>query len=267
VRLWELDELTIVTMAQDGSGTGSSRSGDAVRRRIFCERFIRLVDRFFPPIKVLHPLMRLKLLISLATHRHCGRDGRTTRMGRCLAALVLVLATADATSGVEPDPLSVVRAVIAAESAANLERAMALFADDAFIVNVTGWKTANNQELRWFINTEIWLRESFVLNHPRVEGDTVSWDEPVVGEFYKRIGVAPVQFSFEAVVKDAKIESIVAHLPTGEIARIKQACLTQAMEPQIYSRPCSEFVQLTEAHTARTKHGRNFPTQRTGKNE
>lgn len=230
------------------------------------ERFIRLVNRFFPPIKVLH-MMKLKPLISLATHRHCRPDVRTTRMGRYLAAIVLVLATADPTRGVEPDPLSVVRAVLAAESAGNLERAMALFTDDAFIVNVTGWKTAKSEELRWFINTEIWLRESFALNHPRVEGDTVSWDEPAVGEFYKRIGVAPVQFAFEAVVNDAKIASIVAHLPTGEIARIKQACLMQEVESQIYSRPCSEFVQLTEAHTAGTHHGRNLPTQRTDKNE
>jgi hypothetical protein len=205
--------------------------------------------------------VKLKPLISLAARRHCRPDGHTTgkRMGRYLAALVLVLASADATCGAEPDPLSVVRAVMAAESAANLEQAMALFADDAFIVNVTGWKTANKQELRWFINTEIWLRESFVLNHPRVEGGTVSWHEPAVGEFYKRIGVAPVQFAFEAVVKDAKIASIVAHLPMGEIARIRQACLRQAMEPRIHSGPCSEFVQLTEAHTAGTHHGRNLP--------
>jgi len=60
-----------------------------------------------------------------------------------------------------------------------------------------------------------------------------------------------VQFVFEATLKTAKVKSIVAHLPASEIVRIGKACRAQAKEPLIHGRPCSEFVQLVEAHTKR----------------
>jgi hypothetical protein len=165
-----------------------------------------------------------------------------------------VLAASDYTgsaAGPEPDPLSVVQALMDAERAVNLDAAMALLATDAFILNVTGWKTANREELKWFINTEIWVREDFALNHHRVAGDRVTWDEAAAESFYQGIGVAPVQFVFEATIKSGKIKSIIAHLPAGEIARISNACRAQAKEPLIHGRPCSEFVELVEAHTKR----------------
>src|SRR5215470_19692518 len=98
-----------------------------------------------------------------------------TSYGLCgvLAASVNTRSSADP----EPDPLSVVRALMDAERTANLDAAMALFAADAFILNVTGWKTADREELKWFINTEIWVREDFALNHHRVAGNRVTWDE------------------------------------------------------------------------------------------
>jgi len=180
------------------------------------------------------PLVLLALLTSYAL---CG----------VLAASVNTRSTA----GPEPDPLSVVRALMDAERAANLDAAMALFAADAFILNVAGWKTADREELKWFINTEIWMREDFALNHHRVAGNRVTWDEAAAESFYQGIGVAPVQFVFEATIKSGKIKSIIAHLPAGEIARISKACGAQAKEPLIHGRPCSEFVQLVEAHTKR----------------
>ena len=180
------------------------------------------------------PLVLLALLTSYAL---CG----------VLAASV----NTGSAGGPEPDPLSVVQALMDAERAANLDAAMALFAADAFILNVTGWKIANREELTWFINTEIWMREDFALNHHRVAGNRVTWDEAAGESFYQGIGVAPVQFVFEATIKSGKIKSIIAHLPAGEIARISKACGAQAKEPLIHGRPCSEFVQLVEAHTKR----------------
>ena len=186
-------------------------------------------------VKVLHlPLVLLALLISYGL---CG----------VLAASV----NTGSAGGPEPDPLSVVQALMDAERAANLDAAMALFAADAFILNVTGWKIANREELKWFINTEIWVREDFALNHHRVAGNRVTWDEAAAESFYQGIGAAPVQFVFEATIETGRIKSIIAHLPASEIARIRKACRAQAKEPLIHGRPCSEFVQLVEAQTKR----------------
>jgi len=195
-----------------------------------------------------------------------GNDGQGARLVKVLRLplVLLVLLTSCVHCGVfaasvntgsagdpEPDPLSVVRALMEAERTANLDAAMALFAADAFILNVTGWKTANREELKWFINTETWMREDFALNHHRVAGNRITWDEAAAESFYQGIGVAPVQFVFEATIKSGKIKSIIAHLPADEIARISKACGAQTKEPLIHGRPCSEFVQLVEAHTKR----------------
>jgi hypothetical protein len=61
-------------------------------------------------------------------------------------------------------------------------------------LNVTGRKTADREELKWFINTEIWIREDFALNHHRVAGNRFTLDEAATELFYRGIGVAPVQF-------------------------------------------------------------------------
>jgi ketosteroid isomerase-like protein len=169
----------------------------------------------------------------------------------CLAGLLVVAMTVGGTGDGVPDSLSVVQALIDAERAGNLDAAVGLFADDAFIVNVTGRKTAGKEQLRWFINTEIWMREDFRLRNLQVAGDRVSWVEPATAAFYKNIGVAPVQFAFEATVLNGKIASIIAHLPASEIARVGAACTAQAKEPLLYGGPCSEFVQLVQAHTRR----------------
>lgn len=150
--------------------------------------------------------------------------------------------------------MSVVQALVEAERAADLDAAVALFANDAFIYNVVGWKTANRDELRWFISTEIWMRDDFGLDHPQVDGDRVYWDEAAVGSFYQGIGVAPVRFTFVATIERGKIKSIVAHLPADEIVRIREGCNAQATEPLIYGRSCSEFVHLVEAHTSHRSH-------------
>src|SRR5262245_38615258 len=81
-------------------------------------------------------------------------------IANCLAALVAVCGVRAS----DLDPMSAVRLLIEAERATNLEAAVALFADDASITNVTGWKTADKEQLKWFINTEIWLRDRFQLH-------------------------------------------------------------------------------------------------------
>jgi len=178
----------------------------------------------------------------------CRRNARAGATGP-LVALALLLATTAVASATDAEPLAVMRALMATEKAANLDAAMALFAEDAYIVNVTGRKTADRQELQRFISSEIWLRDTFELHQPRVEDHSVSWDEPAGDAFYRRIGVAPVRFVFEAVIQNAKITSIVAHLPTREIARIKAACDAQLDAPHLHGRPCAEFVELVKIHT------------------
>lgn len=257
----ELDELTLVTMAQDGSwGVGTAGShGPAIAAAIHDCRAMSggpsdcgaqfITSRGGWVIAGL--CGNQEIFVTAATLGDVERTAieRERKLG--VDGVLAASVNTRSSTGPEPDPLSVVRALMEAERAANLDAAMALFAADAFVLNVTGWKTADREELKWFINTEIWFREDFALNHHRVAGNRVTWDEAATESFYQGLGVAPVQFVFEATIKSGKIKSIIAHLPAGQIARISKACGAQAKEPLIHGRPCSEFVQLIEAHRKR----------------
>jgi ketosteroid isomerase-like protein len=149
----------------------------------------------------------------------------------------------------ENDAWALVGALMEAERRTDLDGAMTLFADDAVITNATGWRLTKRDELRWFINTEIWLRDNFDLNEVEAHGNWVTWIEMAAGAFYQDIGVAPVRYAFEAEVKNGRLRSIVSYIPTQEIKRIAAACKSAKIAPRIHSRPCAEFVKLIEAHT------------------
>jgi hypothetical protein len=172
------------------------------------------------------------------------------RMGAVWLTLALLATNG---SGVatcaEHDALALVGALMEAERRTDLDGAMALFADGAVITNATGWRLTKRDELRWFINTEIWLRDSFDLDEVEAHGNWVTWIEMAGGTFYQDIGVAPVRYAFEAEVKNGQLTSIVSYIPTREIRRIAAACTAAKITPHIHNRPCAEFVKLIAAHT------------------
>lgn len=156
-------------------------------------------------------------------------------------AAALVLPTLFARAG-EGDPLSTMQALKDAERAFDLDRALSLFADDAVIVNAAGATTAGTENLRQFLDEDMWFNDSFELKRPVVDHNQISWTESVSADFYRKLGVAPVRFAFTAIVDQSKIELIAAHVPLEEIARIEAAC-RRATEPVIYGRPCSQHIR------------------------
>src|SRR5262245_41324839 len=173
-------------------------------------------------------------------------------MRKCAVWLMLALLAMDGAgvaSRAEHDASALVHALMEAERRTDLDGAIALFADGAVITNATGWRLTKPNELRWFINTEIWLRDNFDLNEAKAYGNWVAWTEMAAGTFYQEIGVAPVRYAFEAEAKNDHLMSIVSYIPTLEIRRIAAACKAAKITPRIHNRPCAEFVRLIEAHT------------------
>jgi hypothetical protein len=165
----------------------------------------------------------------------------------------LVISNVAARAG-EPDPLSTVQALVDAEQAFDIDRAMSLFADEAVIVNAAGAVTTGADDLKRFVDEDMWYNGSLVLQQPAVNGNRVSWTESVSADFYRKLGVAPVRFAFTAVVEDGKIDAIIAHVPQDEIARIETACGHSAAEPLIDVRSCSQFIRYlkNQANAAAT---------------
>ena len=164
------------------------------------------------------------------------------------AALLTGQGTGIATCA-ERDASALVHALIEAERRSDVDGALALFADHAVVTNATGWTITQRNELRWFINTEIWLRDNFDLDQLETHGNHVTWTEAAAGTFYQNIGVAPVRFAFEAEVEDGRITSIISHIPAREIRRIAAACKAAKLAPHIHERSCAQFIGLIEAHT------------------
>jgi hypothetical protein len=156
-------------------------------------------------------------------------------------AVALVLPILFARAG-EDDPLSTMLALKDAERAFDLDRALSLFADDAVIVDAAGAKTAGMENLRRFLDEDMWFNDSFELKQPVVDHNQVSWTESVSADFYAKLGVAPVRYAFTAIVNQRKIELIASHVPLEDIARIEAAC-RRTTEPVIYGRPCSQYIR------------------------
>ncbi len=156
------------------------------------------------------------------------------------AAAVLFISIPVARAG-DDAPLSIVQSLMDAERVFDLDRALSLFADDAVIVNAAGATTAGAENLRHFLDEDMRFNDSLALDQPAVDHNRVSWTESTSADFYRKLGVAPVRFSFTAIVDRGKIESIVAHVPPEEIARIEAACQS-TIEPEIYGRPCSQLI-------------------------
>jgi hypothetical protein len=160
-----------------------------------------------------------------------------------MAALVL---SGGAAHAIEPEPLSVVQALMDAEAATDLELALSLLSDDAVIINVTGARIAG-AGLAPFIDADMRMRRDFPLEDVSVKSNRVAWSRSIDDPFYRDIGVAPIRFRLMADVSHGKITTIVALVSPDDIDRIDAACRQRPVEPRIYGRPCSEFVQLISA--------------------
>src|SRR5262245_4097443 len=122
-----------------------------------------------------------------------------------LAVVALAAATGPARADeIEPSPIPVVQALMNAERETDLELALSVVSDVAAIVTVVGDKTVGAQLPR-FLEVDMWLNESFELEHVTVERNRVIWSKPIAAPFYEHIGVAPIRFVFAADVRNGKI--------------------------------------------------------------
>jgi len=181
----------------------------------------------------------------LFAYRAISRSSTMKLAAPCLAALLITCASTVSPGAPEPDPLSVVQALMDSQSAIDPDAALALFADDAVIVNATGDKFAGDDLWR-FVQADTWANDRFAMESPRVHGDKVVWTKSVTAGFYQHLGIAPVQFTFEATVLAGRITSINAHFPLREIARIEEAGLARAEEGRRRAGAVAELSRMLQ---------------------
>jgi SnoaL-like domain len=140
---------------------------------------------------------------------------------------------------------------IDAQNAGELDAALVLWAEDGVIVNTRGRKVAGKENLKKFIQTNISRKIKQEPEDIETVGDKVTWINRESNDSYRKLNVAPVQQTSEIAVRGGKIISWVNYFPSGEIARIEQACSTpQAQGVLLNDQPCSQFIEQAKAHTA-----------------
>ncbi len=169
-----------------------------------------------------------------------------------IATVVVALsALTYAAEGQNSDPRSVLKRYIEAQNAGELDAALALWADDGVIINTRGRKVAGKENLRKFIQTNISRKIKQEPEAIQTVGDKVTWINRESNESYRKLNVAPVQQNSEILVRGGKIISWVNYFPSGEIARIEQACLKpQAQGVLLNDQPCNQFIEQAKAQTA-----------------
>ena len=172
-----------------------------------------------------------------------------------VASLLLALATSVAPAGASAqatDPVAVARAFGEAENAHDVERTVALFADDAVVETPFGNFTGMDQ-IRKFIQGLVAGNIQTVGRDYRASGDQVSFISAATTDDFRRMGVAPVDFRIEGTVREGKIRRWVVTLTPESAAKLQAA--------QAASQPRQPVAQPT-ARPAPVQAPRSLP--RTG---
>lgn len=125
------------------------------------------------------------------------------------------------------DPLSVVKAFVAALNAQDQDAAQALFADDAVFtsrINDQPVVYSGSDEIRkQFLDTFPPGSNLEIIGEPQVAGDKVNLVLRFTADELKSLGLDYVDLMFEVTVQDGKIHSMVATVSPEERAKIDKA--------------------------------------------
>jgi hypothetical protein len=167
--------------------------------------------------------------------------------------LLAVCLCSQTTEAQNPDAASVLRRYIEAQNAADVDTALALWAEDGVIINTRGRRLVGRESLkRRFIRGNISRGIRQEPESMQIVEDRVTWINRESNESYRKLNIAPVQQNSELVVRGGKIIPWVNFFPLDEIVRIERACAApQAQGVLLNDQPCSQFVEQAKAHTTR----------------
>lgn len=151
---------------------------------------------------------------------------------------------------IESDPLMVFKGFAAAETACDVEAALAFFAENAILTNTRGRKFIGRENVRKFIEETTRSKPFVSIGSYKIEGKKLTVVDPARTDFYEKLGVAPVDLVHEIVVKDGKIISFINHLTPETIARLERAIAgPMPKDMLLFTESPGEFVRKAKAHT------------------
>jgi len=155
------------------------------------------------------------------------------QLSRCLAiamavAIPILFGQVTATEAQIADAESVLQAREAALLARDVERVLALFADDADVTTSSGRHFTDKQGIRSWIQEQVdRSQREEVVGTRRVEGARLAWNGRVYRTDWANLGVSPLDVAQEAIVEDGKIKLFVTNFTQESAARLNAARAAQ----------------------------------------
>jgi hypothetical protein len=155
------------------------------------------------------------------------------QLNRCLAiamavTITVLLGRVSATEAQTDDAESVLRAREAALMTRDVERVLAVFADDADVTTSSGRHFTDKQGVRSWIQEQVDRNQrEEVVGTRRMEGGRLTWNGKVYRTDWANLGVSPLDVIQEAIVEGGKIKLFVTSFTQESAAWLNVARAAQ----------------------------------------
>jgi hypothetical protein len=125
------------------------------------------------------------------------------------------------------DPGAVATALIAAENAGDVDRAVSLFHDDAVVNDANGQRVGKEAIREWQVGL---AANHFTadIQQPRVEGDTATFDGTLVFDPFTKLGIDQLDCNWVLKVEDGRVRTFTFTFTPDSRARLQEAIQAQS---------------------------------------
>lgn len=143
-----------------------------------------------------------------------------------LVTLVFVTSILAACAGVslyDSEAESVLKAREGALIERDMDKILAMFADDAVVTTSSGRKLLGKEQIRVWVKDQVDRNQREEAGPRQREGDKLSWAGKVYREDWHRLGVSPLDVIQDAVIAGAKIKAFNTRFTPESAARLEAA--------------------------------------------
>ena len=148
-------------------------------------------------------------------------------MNRCLLVTLVfatsILAACAGVSFYDSEAESVLKSRERALIERDLDRILALFADDAVVTTSSGRKLVGKQQIRVWVKDQVDRNQREEAGPRRRDGDKLSWAGKVYREDWQKLGVSPLDVIQDAMIEGAEIKAFNTRFTPESAARLEAA--------------------------------------------
>jgi ketosteroid isomerase-like protein len=168
------------------------------------------------------------------------------RITHCLLTFVALQVSVPARA---ESPLEAARALQTAFYSGDADRALALFTEDAVVINSRGRRIEGKDNLVRYVRGTTGAGLTITPDAERESGERAYWYNAESSPAYAQLGVT-VRLSHMATIRDGRIVLFVTWFTPESVAEIRRACDAEdRSHVTIFGQPCAQFAAQASAFT------------------